>query len=383
MIIVGIPNIFIDKKKKRAMLKKPFFQAVALLVGTTIGAGIFGIPYVVAQSGFFTGLFMIIIVGVSILILNLFIGEICLRTKGLHQLSGYIGHYFKKPGKIIATIAMILGVYGSLLAYIIGEGKVIAAIFNGSELVYSIIFLFIVSIILFFGIKIVGRYEEFLVFFVLFLIFLIAVIGFGDINIDNLRGFYPNKMFIPYGTVLFAFLGMVAIPEMHEVLQKNKKQLRKAIIIGSLIPIIVYIIFALVVVGVSGISIDQVATTSLRGNLIFFGNIFAIFTMATSFLALSLAMREMYEHDLKMNRYLSFILTISVPFILFLLGFKSFIKTISFTGSMVGGIMGILVILTLWKSKLKSIKSIYSVPYSKVLGVILILMFIVGIIISL
>jgi amino acid permease len=69
------------------------FEAAATLVGCTIGAGILGIPYVVAQAGFITGAITIILLGALMLMLNLFTGEIALRTEGDHQLPGYAERY--------------------------------------------------------------------------------------------------------------------------------------------------------------------------------------------------------------------------------------------------------------------------------------------------
>ena len=52
--------------------KNNFWPAVFALVGTTIGAGIFGLPYVFSKTGFIAGLFeMIILVGIILLIQNI------------------------------------------------------------------------------------------------------------------------------------------------------------------------------------------------------------------------------------------------------------------------------------------------------------------------
>ena len=41
------------------MMKKEFFEAIALLMGTVIGAGVLGIPYIVYKAGFLTGLLLL------------------------------------------------------------------------------------------------------------------------------------------------------------------------------------------------------------------------------------------------------------------------------------------------------------------------------------
>jgi len=44
-------------------MSKNFFYAVAILVGTIVGAGVFGIPYTIARFGFFPGIFYLFFFG--------------------------------------------------------------------------------------------------------------------------------------------------------------------------------------------------------------------------------------------------------------------------------------------------------------------------------
>ena len=55
-------------------------EAVFMITGMTIGAGVLGIPYVVAQVGLLPGLGFILFLGLVMLALNLLIGEITVRT---------------------------------------------------------------------------------------------------------------------------------------------------------------------------------------------------------------------------------------------------------------------------------------------------------------
>ena len=50
-----------------------FWEAVATIVGTIVGAGMLGIPYVLAKAGFFTGLILLLFLGVSIMFVHLFL----------------------------------------------------------------------------------------------------------------------------------------------------------------------------------------------------------------------------------------------------------------------------------------------------------------------
>ena len=117
----------------------------------------------------------------------------------------------------------------------------------------------------------------------------------------------------------------------------------------------------------------------------FIANLFAVLAMATSFLALGLALKWVFQYDYKLKHNLSTFLTCSVPLILFLvlylLNRLDFIKTIGLTGAIAGGIDGLLIVLIFNKvKKLGERKPEYVIRRYKILNYILIAMFIFGII---
>jgi len=109
---------------------KASFFALMTLLGVMIGAGIFGLPYVVAKAGIIPGLFYFLVLGGVVLLLHLFFGEIVLRTQGKHRLIGYAQRYLANPGKILITCSTILGISGTLLAYVILGGNFLKIIFS-------------------------------------------------------------------------------------------------------------------------------------------------------------------------------------------------------------------------------------------------------------
>ena len=371
-------------------MKKEVYKAIAILIGTIIGAGVLGIPYVVAKSGFLIGLLNLIVIGLAILMVNLFLGEIVLRTKGNHQLTGYAEKYLGKFGKIIISFTMTLGIYGALAAYLIVGSESLSIIFSGSTLYYLIGYFIVMSILVFIGLKAIEKSEFLMSGLVLFIVLIISLIGFTKMDFNNLRTVDFSYLFYPYGVILFAYLGMAAIPEVKEELVNNKKEMKKALIIGSLIPLIVYILFAFVVVGVTGKNTTEIATLGLSNifgwQAALFGNLFALFAVSTGFLTLGLALKEMYNYDYKLNKNLSWFLVCFLPFI-FLLVFRditSFRNILNITGVLAGGIEGILVICMFFKAKkLGDRKPEYSLNKNYLIGVLIILMFILGIIFGL
>jgi len=192
------------------MPRKHLLGAISTLVGFTIGAGILGIPFVVAKAGFLTGILNILVIGIFILMLNLYLGEITLRTKGLHQLSGYARIYLGKIGNYLMVLSFAIFTYGALIAYIIKTGEFLNAllspIFGGTNLIYSLLFFIISFVIVYEGIKIIEKSELSMVFLIFIIIIILAIVAIPNLNINNLTDFNVNNFFIPYGVVLFAFL---------------------------------------------------------------------------------------------------------------------------------------------------------------------------------
>jgi len=363
-----------------------YYEAIATLVGTTIGAGIMGIPYVVAKAGILAGIIDIIILGAVILMINLYVGEIALRTKKTHQLAGFAELYLGKKGKTIMAITAFISIVGALTAYIIGLGEVLQAIFGGSAFVNSILFFVVGAAFVYFDLKIVKKAELYLNVFVLGIIALIIAICFFKFDPGNLvsKPLSIVNMFIPYGVILFAFIGASAIPAMEVEIRNNKKMLKKAIIIGTLIPFGVYLLFMIAVVGVTGINTSEIATIGLGAKIgefmVILGNILPIFTMSTSFFILGLALKWMFHYDYGLPNSLSWAITCFIPLSLFLIGARSFISVIGITGAVAGGLEGIMLVFIAKAAKKKGkVKPAYKIGIPLIIEILLIALFAAGI----
>lgn len=181
--------------------------------------------------------------------------------------------------------------------------------------------------------------------------------GFPQIKYENLIPINLTNFFLPFGVILFALGGISAIPVMEVVLEKEKFLLKKAIIIGSLIPLIIYILFSLIGVGIVGETVSKNAIISLGtvlGNkILFLGSIFGFFAVFSSFLNIGLALKQIYHYDFNFSKIISTILVCFIPLLIFLAGWTNFIEIISITGLLISGTSGILIILIYWQAKKK------------------------------
>ena len=367
-------------------MKNKTFQSVAALVGTTIGAGIFGLPFVVAKVGFVPGIIYLLVLGFLTLLLNLCYGEVILRTPGDHQLTGYCQIYLGKWGRAIALLALLLTVYGALLAYFIKIGEFLSLIFGfGPPLLWSFTFLVLASLALFFGLRTVGPLEGFLVILLLGLILLLSLLGFSKAQPSNFSRFNPKFLFLPYGVMLFALSGSSVIPEMEEILREKRETLKKAITIGTAIPVVFYLLFVIIVVGVCG---EKTSDDAISGLSLFLptwvvnlGAILGTLTMGTSFLALGYVLREVYFRDFKIPKVVAwFLVCLGSPVFYFLCA-KGFIEIIGATGSLMGGLTGVLIVLMFLRAKqLGKREPAFVISFPNLFIKLLIFVFLLGIV---
>jgi len=333
-------------------LKQDEWQATSLLMGTTIGAGIFGLPYVIAQIGFIPGIFYLLFLGGAVLIINLIYGEIILRTPGDHQLGGYFRLYLDKKQKRLqglSTLSFFISVYGAMLAYIIGIGEFLALVFGvGNPFVWSIFFFIIGAVALYSGLRSVAFLQLLIVFLLVGLIAIFFLVGFQKISWAYFLETNFSRLLLPYGVILFAINGSAVIPEMEEILRKRPKSLKKAIIVGTLVPVLVYLFFTLFVVGVCGAGTSQDAVSCigllLPKWIIQLTAGLGVLAMASSFLSLSYVLKECWFRDFKLSRLKAFICSIFPSFALFFLGARNFISVLEFSGAISVGLSSILIL---------------------------------------
>jgi amino acid permease len=368
-------------------LDNKLLPALAILVGTIIGAGFLGIPYVVAKSGFIPGIFLLLFVFLFMLITKLYLGEVILRTRGNNQLTGYAKKYLGKWGEILMFFAMIFGIYSALIAYLIGEGRSLSYLFFGNfnfGFIFSLLFWMVLSYFTFIGLRALKKYEKISMFLVMFLFILITIRYGTGIQIENLV--YSNKtnLFLPFGVILFSFLGFSAMPEVERIMRGREKHMKEIIILGLLIPLLAYSIFTLIIVGNFGLEVNEIATLSLGR----FYSLLGIFTMFTAYFVLSIAIRDMFRFDLKLGRLRGWALSSFVPLIIFIflhfLKLDSFAQILGIAGVVSGGLTGILILIMNYKSKRKGTRNPeYQMKINKIIIFILSLIFILAVFLEL
>ncbi|MCK5123373.1 MAG: hypothetical protein KAQ87_04490 [Candidatus Pacebacteria bacterium] len=370
------------------MPNKNYIYAVSILIGTAVGAGVFGLPYVVAKSGFVPALILLIILGAMMILIGLMYGEVTLRTSNKGRLAGYCGKYLGKNGKRAATLITLFALYANTLAYIIIGGIFLNALFSsyfgGSEFIYGLIMFAFISAGIYVKLKFVNIMEFLMVVFLLAIIFGICLKGIPFIDSNNLMSYNLSQFFLPFGVILFSLSALSAIPELEHIMKKKQEKIKSAIIIGGIATIIIYALFMAIVVGVSGSATTPETFSGLSqfmGNgIITLGLIFGVFAVATSYLMIGINLKEIFWYDYHLSKNKSWALACFIPVIIFILGLRDFIAVISFAGSIAGGFIGILIIIIFYKAKKAGdLEPAYEIEIPKIISVLMVFVFILGI----
>lgn len=368
--------------------KYQFIKAVTTLTGTIIGAGVLAIPYTIYTAGYWLGVLYLVILGIIMIILNLMLGEVVLRTKKKLHIPELIKLYLGKKGYVLVLIAIAILIYGGMSAYIRGAGDIINTIIPSQSFNWSIVFFAIGTYFIIKGLKFVSQWN---IIFVSGMVLIIITIWLKaiysqDIDWTQFELKPTNSVtqaFRPYGAILFSYFGVIAIPHIKTILGKKSDQMESVITLGILIPILLYSVFVSLVIGVAGQDITPLAIISLGEKLgrqvLIITSIFAIIAMMTSFIAMGLSMIESYMSFGKLKRSIAIILTTFPPMALLVFDWAQFDTIIQYAGGIGVSIISILIVLTFWRAKAEGeLPPAYSLGHFKWVGIIMIIMFTLG-----
>ena len=364
--------------------KISLWESVALIVSGTVGAGVFGIPFAIAQVGVLPGVIVITVLGFLMMGLNLLLGEVVVRTRQSFQLSGLAHKYLGTFGGFLMTVIFYTILTGTLVVYMIGVGEALSSLLGNTPFFWSIIFFVVSSFCIFLGLRTIKTVEFFLLIIIFFIVFCISFFSIPHTSLLNFQFVNWSGILVPYGVVLFAFHGVTAIPEAYELLHNRKRDFKKAIIISAVITMVIYIMFAITVIGVTGVGTTEIATTGL-GNVIgptmyLFGTLFAILAMATSYLLIGVSFKDSLCWDFRVEKHISVFLVLIFPLSIFLLGMQQFIQAISVIGGICVSLEMLLILLIYLKAREKGDKNpgVSRVKHARVLLYVLLFILTIG-----
>ncbi len=345
--------------KPSAMFGKTnILPPIGILAGGIIGAGMFSLPFVFASSGTLIGLIYLILAAGAYTIIHLMYADIILRTPGRHRFAGYVARYLGAGPFWLSVLMVVIEMILVLTIYLLlSQGFSSLIIGAVSPLTAIAIFWILGSVAIFFNIKRLALSEG------LVTIAMVAIIsvlfGFGVIHgkgIGSIALFGQwHSLLLPLPAILFALSGRVAIPSVIDWFksekQSNPRTIKKAIIIGTVLPALVYALFIYGVMSLSGqISADGVSGLigALPDQLLLLIGILGWLSLWSSYILVGLDVERTLADDLKVPVLLRLILVVFTPLLLYLLGIQNFLTLISIVGGVFLSLEGIFV-MAIWR----------------------------------
>jgi amino acid permease len=346
------------------------WKATFILFGTIVGAGIFGLPALVQKSGFAIGAFWMIALAGVVSLTHLLYAEIVMATPERHRLVGYVRFYLGRTVAQVEAVNSTLNLYGGSLAYLILGGLFAAAILSplmAISPIYGSAALFLFGLAAAWGgARFLSKFDFAMTIGELTSFLVLAGVAFSAFKASNLAGADFSQAFLPYGVVLFAYGGLTAVPEVADIVGGDRRQVRRSVVIGTLMAAGLTFLFAMAVVAALG---PDVTPESLAGLTAKFGGVLPVLGGVTGFLSILTSyavfgsnLKSQFQFDLKLKPLAAVFAAVVLPFLLFLLGIRSFGRILEFVGAVMIGLEGIFVALVYLKAKARYPDRILKVP---------------------
>lgn len=316
-----------------------FFVASGMLISTTVGAGIFALPFIFKEAGWGLSLIYFIFLGVLMTVVHSLYFRVLAEVGSGKRVIGLIENYFGSVSSFLAKISVFGGLVLVLLAYLILAGRFFSLIFPNVDLeILVLVFWFFSSLPMVFTLRRFLGFEllgGLLMVGVVLIIFWNSIGYIGSINLEFLNS---NKLFLPFGVVLFSLAGWTAIEPICEIranrIDTKPRQRWLELLMGTFGSVLVYLIFVVAILNTAEtVTPDTVSGLSgwSEASLVLLG-VFGLFTLWTSYLPIGLEIKNLIKGDLKRSRALAASVVIFLPIIFFFLGLRDFLGVIGLVG---------------------------------------------------
>ncbi len=300
----------------------PLRKAVggALLVGgTAIGAGMLALPVVTGMGGFLPAIVIFLICWLFSVCTGLLLLEVCLWMPNEANIISMAHHLLGPIGKISAWILYLFLFYCLTIAYVAEGGGFVVALFGEKipHVVGVILFTVAFGTFVYLGTKAVDRINFLLMIGlgVSYLVF--VVLGVGEVKIELLKRmrWFPAVMALPVMFTSFSYQGI--IPSLTTYLERHPKTIRFAILVGTSLPFIAYILWEYLILGIVPtegphglLEAEAMGSTAVEPLKYVFpntpiyltGQFFSAFALTTSFLGVTLGLLDFLSDGLQIAK---------------------------------------------------------------------------------
>ena len=308
------------------MQKLSVFGASLLVAGTCIGAGMLAIPIVTAASGYYLSVALFFAVWSMMTATAYLMLEVSLWFKGEENLISMAEATLGKPGKIIAGVSYVVFLYALMTLYTSGGSEIFYDVLNSFlPGIFSLelaicLYVMIFGSLVYLGTKAVDTFNRVLILGLVLAYSLLVAYVTPNVNIDLIAAGQAKYLFLAVPVLVTSFGFHLLIPSLKYMMGFDLRQLRLAILYGSFIPMLVYLVWEFVVLGTipmyGDVSMHVIAQskqpvlqlTNALDNLVkghgvsFVIRFFTFFAIVSSFIGVSLGLFDFLADGTKMAK---------------------------------------------------------------------------------
>lgn len=366
---------------------------IFIVAGTTIGAGMLALPVTTAFGGYFPALLLFSVCWLVMVCTSFFFLDVNLSLKGEPNLISMAGKTLGIWGKVISWITYLLLLYSATAAYITGSTPLfvsgIQALTGYTLPTYIAPFSLpvIFGIFVYFGTSAVDQVNRLLMYgLIITFLLLISVIP-GHVSPSRLTHIDFPALTISVPVVFLAFAYHIVIPSLTTYFNHERKPLTLAIVIGSILPLIFYLLWITLVMGVVPLPVlvetwrEKALITAPLARLLhapwlsIVAQFFSFFAIVTSFLGVALSLSDFLTDGLKLKkswegRLMAIALSIFPPLFFVFTYEKGFYLALDHAGALVAILLGFLPAAMAWTLKKPKF---YTTPIGRVLLIVVML----------
>lgn len=337
-----------------------FIGAIFLIIGTCIGGSMLALPIITSTTSLSQTFLMMVGLWLIMTICAFLILEVNLRLPESSNLISMAKHTLGFGGTIITWITYLILLYLLLAVYIAGGTDLLTNLANLLHIktlttLNTVLFSGIMGAVVFNGINLIDNANRILMTVKLLACTLLVIFMLPHTNLHFLPKHNFNFSTPIVTTIITSFGYACIIPSIRTYLESNPLQLRLAVLIGSLIPLICYLVWIFVVQttlmssGTNGLAAmnnsseplvmlvsaltHQVGSISVK----YLSHLFVSICVLTSFLGVALSLFDFLADGLKLKKtgkgaWLLITLTILPPLAIVLINKNIFIVGLSYAG---------------------------------------------------
>lgn len=348
--------------------------AILLLASCAIGAAMLGLPVLSAEAGFFPSVVMFTASWLFMMVTGLLLLEVNLWFKEDVSIISMAGKSLGKVGQGFAWVLYLYLFYSILVAYVAGTGTLVAGMAEGWGLhlekwVCSLAIVLIFGVLIYFGTYAVDIFNRICMVGLIAAYFVLLYIGAEHIETENLTHMNWGAVFMVVPSMIISFGYHNLVPTMTSYLGHDRKRLVKAIVIGSLIPLVVYLLWEGLILGIvpfdgfrDSLDNGHMATHALKSVVnspwvILLAEYFALFAVITSLVGVAISFVDFLADGLhikktRLGKLLLCTLSLLPPFICAMAFPGIFLMALGLAGAFGAVILfGVLPGIMVWKGR--------------------------------